>query len=55
MFYVLPISKDKIFDIRVIDDEFTKLKSLGSNRAWEILLGAVNDTMPLCGSELLVS
>jgi len=35
--------KDKIFNIRVTEDEYAKLKSLGSNRAREILLGAVNN------------
>ena len=35
--------KDKIFNIRVTEDEYAKLKSLGSNRAREILLGSVND------------
>jgi hypothetical protein len=36
------MSKGKIFNIRVTEDEYAKLKSLGSNRAREILLGAVN-------------
>jgi hypothetical protein len=37
--------KDKIFNIRVTDDEYVKLKSLGSNRAREILLGAVSSKL----------
>jgi len=39
------MSKDKIFNIRVTEDEHVKLKSLGSDRAREILLSAVNDTI----------
>jgi len=39
------MSKDKIFNIRVTEDEHAKLKSLGSDRAREILLGVVNDTI----------
>jgi len=39
------MSKDKIFNIRVTEDEHTKLKSLGSDRAREILLRAVNDNI----------
>ena len=39
------MSKDKIFNIRVTEDEHAKLKSLGSDRAREILLSAVNDTI----------
>jgi len=35
--------KDRIFNIRVTQDEYAKLKSLGSNRAREILFSAVND------------
>lgn len=37
--------KDKIFNIRVTENEYAKLKSLGSNRAREILLGAVNENI----------
>ncbi len=39
------MSKDKIFNIRVTEDELAKLKSLGSNKAREILLGTVTDTI----------
>ena len=39
------MSKDKIFNIRVTEEELAKLKSLGSNRAREILLGAVNNSI----------
>ena len=39
------MSKDKIFNIRVTEEELVKLKSLGSNRAREILLGAVNNSI----------
>jgi len=36
------MAKDKIFNIRVSEDDYTKLKQLGSIRAREILLEAVN-------------
>jgi len=39
------MSKDKIFNIRVTEDELAKLKSLGSNRVREILLGTVTDNI----------
>lgn len=39
------MAKDKIFNIRVTEDEYVKLKSLGSNRAREILLGAVSSKL----------
>ena len=39
------MSKDKIFNIRVTEDELAKLKSLGSNRVREILLGTVTDSI----------
>ncbi len=45
------MSKDKIFNIRVTEDEHAKLKSLGSDRAREILLGAVNDNIFGTGPE----
>ena len=39
------MSKDKIFNIRVTEAEHAKLKSLGSDRAREILLSAVNNNI----------
>jgi len=39
------MAKDKIFNIRVSEDDYAKLKQLGSNRAREILLDAVNDEL----------
>ncbi len=39
------MAKDKIFNIRVTEDEYVKLKSFGSNRAREILLGAVSSKL----------
>jgi len=39
------MAKDKIFNIRVSEDDYAKLKQLGSIRAREILLDAVNDEL----------
>jgi hypothetical protein len=39
------MAKDKIFNIRVSEDDYAKLKQLGSIRAREILLDAVNDQL----------
>jgi predicted nucleic acid-binding Zn-ribbon protein len=39
------MAKDKIFNIRVSEDDYVKLKQLGSIRAREILLDAVNDRL----------
>ena len=39
------MAKDKIFNIRVSEEDYAKLKQLGSIRAREILLDAVNDQL----------
>ncbi|HYA32808.1 MAG TPA: hypothetical protein VEG65_02260 [Candidatus Bathyarchaeia archaeon] len=39
------MAKDKIFNIRVSEDDYAKLKQLGSIRAREILLAAVSDEL----------
>ncbi|HYC20257.1 MAG TPA: hypothetical protein VEF35_06535 [Candidatus Bathyarchaeia archaeon] len=39
------MAKDKIFNIRVSEDDYANLKQLGSIRAREILLDAVNDEL----------
>ena len=39
------MAKDKIFNIRVSEDDYAKLKQLGSIRAREILLAAVGDEL----------
>jgi hypothetical protein len=39
------MAKDRIFNIRVSEDDYAKLKQLGSIRAREILLDAVNDQL----------
>ncbi|MGA3358966.1 MAG: hypothetical protein ABSC87_02005 [Halobacteriota archaeon] len=39
------MAKDKIFNIRVSEDDYLKLKNLGSIRAREILLDAVNEQL----------
>ena len=39
------MAKDKIFNIRVSEDDYAKLKQLGSIRAREILLDAVSDQL----------
>jgi hypothetical protein len=39
------MAKDKIFNIRVSEDDYARLKQLGSIRAREILLDAVNDQL----------
>jgi rubrerythrin len=52
------MAKDKIFNIRVSEDDYAKLKNLGSIRAREILLDAVNkrlfEEMPKNEMERLV-
>jgi len=39
------MAKDKIFNIRVSEEDYAKLKQLGSIRAREILIDAVNDQL----------
>ncbi len=39
------MAKDKIFNIRVSEDEYAKLKRLGSNRARDILLQSVEEQL----------
>jgi len=45
MFYVLHNGQGQDFNIRVSEEDYAKLKQLGSIRAREILLDAVNDQL----------